>query len=56
MDLIKIVAVLIVVGAALYIVPMEPTIKRVIATVIAVLIALWLLYTLVGPIPLGSFR
>ncbi len=51
MDLISLVIVLVVVGAALSLVPMDASIKRAIVIVVCVVVALVLLRAFVGPLP-----
>jgi hypothetical protein len=53
MDLLGLVIVLIVVGAALYVVPMDAQIKRAIVVVVCVVVALLLLRAFLPPIPIG---
>jgi hypothetical protein len=53
MDLLALVIVLIVIGAALSIAPIEPQIKRGIVIVVLVVIALILLRAYLPPIPIG---
>ncbi len=54
MDLLGLVIVLIVIGAALAIVPIDPQVKRTIVIVVLVVIALILLRAYLPPIPIGG--
>lgn len=55
MGLIELVIVLAVVGFLLYLVttyiPMEPMIKRIIVGVVIVVVAIWLIQLILGPLP-----
>jgi hypothetical protein len=53
MDLLGLVVVLIIVGAALYIVPLEPKIKNAIVVLVLVVVALLILRTFLPRIPIG---
>lgn len=53
MDLVGLVIILIVVGAALTIVPMDPKIKYAIIVLVLVVVALLLLRTFLPRIPIG---
>lgn len=55
MDLITLVILLIIIGAAISIVPMEASIKRAIVILVLVVVALILLRAFVGPVPI-NFR
>lgn len=62
MDLISLIIVLVVIGVVLYLVnnfiPMDPKIKTILNVVVVLLVALWLLRMLVGPlvIPIRTLR
>lgn len=53
MDLLALVILLIIIGAALYIVPMEPKIKNAIVVLVLVVVALLILRAYLPPIQIG---
>lgn len=53
MDLLALVVVLIIIGAALYIVPMEPKIKNAVVVLVLVVVALLILRAYLPAIPIG---